>query len=285
VPGRYSISFPGRRDRDDPWFRIGMVDVTTTLLVTLLCVVSIFVWAANNSWVEPLYLLTDKVRHGQVWRLVTWPIANTLAEPPSAIWKVAMIAMFWFFGREVERQIGRVRFLQMLLLLAVVPGIVGVILDINQGGIRPLQIAIFVVFAMEHPRMPFFFGLQAWILAAVIVGVEVLQLIGYRIPELIVLLFVSLATAVLSARAFGMLTDYEWLPKLNLPGKKAKSSRRSGGPTVVAGPWSGSQPAHTAADQMELDTLLDKINAGGIDSLSRHEKSRLNELSKKLRGR
>ena len=33
----------------------------------------------------------------------------------------------------------------------------------------------------------------------------------------------------------------------------------------------------------KLDELLDKISAGGMDSLSSAEKRRLNELSKKLR--
>ncbi|MEY4607556.1 MAG: hypothetical protein RLY45_2316, partial [Actinomycetota bacterium] len=39
------------------------------------------------------------------------------------------------------------------------------------------------------------------------------------------------------------------------------------------------------AEQAELDSLLDKTSASGLDSLSRTEKSRLNELSKKLRSR
>ncbi len=39
------------------------------------------------------------------------------------------------------------------------------------------------------------------------------------------------------------------------------------------------------ADQIELDMLLDKIGATGMDSLSRGEKQRLNDLSKRLRGR
>ena len=39
----------------------------------------------------------------------------------------------------------------------------------------------------------------------------------------------------------------------------------------------------SAADQAELDGLLDKIGASGMDSLSGAEKKRLNELSKRLR--
>ena len=38
-------------------------------------------------------------------------------------------------------------------------------------------------------------------------------------------------------------------------------------------------------EQMELDDLLDKTNAQGLDALSKSEKARLNELSKKLRSR
>ena len=44
-------------------------------------------------------------------------------------------------------------------------------------------------------------------------------------------------------------------------------------------------PPPSAADQAELDALLDKIGAQGMDSLSKDEKQRLNDLSKRLRNR
>ncbi|MET0325358.1 MAG: DUF6576 domain-containing protein, partial [Ilumatobacteraceae bacterium] len=80
--------------------------------------------------------------------------------------------------------------------------------------------------------------------------------------------------------------------------KPPKSSR--GGGEVVAGPWSASSrtgpsrsttlpqppaPASSEHDQAELDALLDKISANGMDGLSADEKRRLNELSKRLRNR
>jgi membrane associated rhomboid family serine protease len=283
MPGRFQISFPGRRDHDDPWFRVGTLDVTTSVLVPALCVVSMFVWAANPEFLRPLVLFASDVRHGQVWRLVTWPLAN---DPD--IWTALTIAMLWYFGRELERMIGRVKFAWMLLLLAVIPGLVGTLLDINQAGIRPVEIAIFCVFCMELPDVRFFGGIPAWVLAVVIVGIEVLQLIGLRLPELIVLLAASLATALLAGRAFGVLTQYEWIPNLSRQGSRhsrgrRRRSSRSSGQSVVAGPWAGSN-APNSRDQNELDALLDKISANGIDSLARGEKARLNELSKKLRG-
>lgn len=279
MSGRFQISFPGRRDQDDPWFRVGALDVTTSVLVPALCVISMFVWAANPDFLDPLILWVSDVRHGQLWRLVTWPLANN----PN-LWTVLTIAMLWYFGRELERMVGRVRFAWMLLLLAVIPGLVGTGLDINQAGIRSVEIAVFCVFCMALPDVRFFGGIPAWVFAVVIVGVEVLQLLGLRESERIVLLAVSLATALLAGRAFGVLTQYDWIPNLGRRSGKRRRSTRRGGQTVVAGPWSGSS-VPDPRDQYELDALLDKISANGIDSLGRSEKARLNELSKKLRGR
>jgi hypothetical protein len=55
---------------------------------------------------------------------------------------------------------------------------------------------------------------------------------------------------------------------------------------VVQGSFGGPPPATSrdlAAAQHELDELLDKISATGLDSLTPDEKRRLNELSKRLR--
>ncbi|MBI4882983.1 MAG: rhomboid family intramembrane serine protease [Actinobacteria bacterium] len=279
MSGRFQISFPGRRDHDDPWFRIGALDITTSVLVPGLCVVSMFMWAANPEVLRHLVLFADDVRHGQIWRLLSWPLAN---EPD--IWTALTIAMLWYFGRELERMIGRVKYAWMLVLLAVVPGVVGTLLDINQAGIRPVEIAVFCVFCAQLPDVRFFGGIPAWVFAAVIVGIEVLNLIGLRLANLVLLLAVSLATAALAARAFGILGDYPWIPKLAIPSRRRKRLPRATDQRVVTRPWAGSN-SPDPRDQAELDALLDKISARGIDSLSRDEKARLNELSQKLRGR
>ena len=287
MASRFSLSFPGRRDTDDPWFRVGTVDVTTAVLVAGLCALSMFVWAISPSLLEPLVLWPQDVLGGQIWRVVTWPLAND----PN-IWTVLTIAMLWYFGRELERLVGRARFGWLLLFLALVPGLVGTLLDVPQAGIRPVEIAVFALFAAEYPDLRFWGGIPAWVFAAVIIGIEILQLTGLRQSERIVLLLVSLATAALVGRAFGLLGKYPWIPKVPLGStgsshkrrsKSAGRSRsRSTGPAVVQGPWGPSPTA--VADQAELDGLLDKISASGMDSLSKNEKHRLNELSKRLRG-
>jgi len=291
VSGRFSLSFPGRRGQDDPWFRIGAVDVNTSLLVALLAAVSLFVWAASPDALANLILVPDDVTSGQIWRLVTWPFYN---EP--SIWTVITIVMLWYFGKELERLVGRTKFAVLLVLLAVVPGVFGVLLDIPVFGIRSLEIAVFCLFVAEYPNVRFFFGIPAWIIGVVIVGVEVLQLMGLRLTEQIVLLFVSLLTAALAGRAFGLLAEYPFIPRLAGGGRQGGGSSRprpaKGGRArpkvtgskgrdfdrVVTGPWT---PGPSPDDHAEMDRLLDKMNSVG---LSDAERRRLTELGRKLRG-
>lgn len=283
MAGRFSISFPGRRDHDDPWFRVGTLDVTTSVLVPALCVISMFVWAASPTFLEPLVLWAADVRGGQIWRLLTWPLA---IKPD--IWTALTIAMLWYFGRELERMMGRTRYLWLLVLLAIVPGLAATLLDVNMAGIRGVEIAVFCVFAAELPDIRFFGGIPAWVFAAVIVGIEMLNLIGLRQEEQILILLVSLATAAVTARSFGLLSRYAWIPHLPSRGDRTRAKRKRSGRTVVAGPWTGtleSSAGLSPAEHAELDALLDKTSATGLDSLSKAEKARLNELSKKLRQR
>src|SRR5215207_8747514 len=167
MAGRFSFSTPGSGAGARPWFRLGQIDVTTTVLVVLMCVASMFVWALDTSALASLALLPDDVLDGQIWRLITWPVAN---EPD--LWTVITIAIFWYFGREIEGLLGRDRFAWFLAIVTVVPAVVA-----------------------TYPFARFFFGIPAWAIGAVFVGLEVLQLIGLRNERGIVFLFVSIATA------------------------------------------------------------------------------------------
>jgi membrane associated rhomboid family serine protease len=300
MAGRFSFSVPERRNASDPWFRIGTLDVTTTMLVVLASVASMFVWAASDELWLNLVLDPDAVRQGEVWRLVTWPLANR-----PGIWEVLTIAIFWYFGREIEGLLGRTRFAMMLLLLAVVPGLVGTVLGVGDYSLAAVQLAVFLVFIAEYPYTRFFFGIPAWAIGAVIVGIQVLQYLGYDETERLILLIVTIAVAALTARSMGLAQSLPWIPKIPLPGsgggsrpKRKKRTSSSGGGAVIDGPWGTSsrsgpprgaplpQPPRSVDglnDQVELDLLLDKISAGGMDGLSADEKRRLNELSKRLR--
>jgi len=280
---------PSSRDRTDPWFRLGSVDITTTVIIAFLCVVSFFVYAADKTVLYNLYLIpsenpvTGSVKGGQIWRLFTWPIAN---EP--SIFVALSIAIFWYLGGRVEAQLGRSRYLWLVTLSVLLPALIATLLDVEVFGIRTLEVAIFVVFVFENPKMPFFFGIPAWILATVIVGIDILQLLGDRQAEVLIVYLACIITAVMTARAFGMLTDYQWMPKIQL-GRGRDARRRkavttgSGRQVVVDGPWPTTPIYKPIQDQAEVDQILDKIALVGMDGLTSDEKKRLNDASKRLR--
>jgi membrane associated rhomboid family serine protease len=288
---KFNFSSPQRRGPSDPWFRVGQVEVTTTVFVTALGVLSMFVYAVSPALLEPLILFTKLVREGQLWRVVTWPIAN---EP--SLSSVITLAVFWYFGRSLEELFGRVRFTRFLVAVAVIPAVLLVILslvspslEVFAVGLRLVELGVFVSFVAERPNTRFFFGIKAWIIAAVFVGIDVLQLLGQRGWGSLLLLFFILATSLLLTRAYGYAADQAWIPKLALPNKAQSKTRKfkpvKGSP-VVRGPWgeSGLPPVSDMASQAEMDRLLDKIAASGMDSLTAEEKRRLKAHSKRLRG-
>jgi membrane associated rhomboid family serine protease len=287
---KFNFSSPQRRGPSDPWFRVGQVEVTTTVFVTALGVLSMFVYAASPTLFEPLYLDTERVRSGQLWRLVTWPIANA----PS-LSAVITLAVFWYFGRSLEELFGRVRFTRFLIAIAVVPAVILALLSFVSPSLRVaalglwlIELGVFVAYVAEQPNARFFFGIKAWVIAIVFVGIDVLQLISNRDTGALLLLLFILAMSLLLTRAYGYAADQAWIPKLALPTKAQSKTRKfkpvKGSP-VVRGPWGESGvPVNDMASQAEMDRLLDKIAASGMDSLTAEEKRRLKAHSKRLRG-
>ena len=288
MAGRYQFSLPERRSRDG-WFRIGSLDVTTTAFMVLAGVVSMFWYAVDQASLGKLAYYGDGVRSGEVWRLVTWPLVN----PPDNIWVVLTFAFFWFVGHAIEDRVGRHRFTWLVVLATVIPAALVTVLASSGGayGLGVLGIGLLVVFALDNPNAVFFFGIPAWVIAAIYVGIDVLRYVGDRMWAQLLLELAVIAVALVTARQYGMVDSLEFIPRVRGTGGKKRRNPRSGkrsgkgSPTVVSGPWQAPAPAHSPADEAELNELLDKISSNGIDSLSRTEKTRLNELSKKLRGR
>jgi len=282
VAGRFAYSKPSGRGPNDPWFRLGKVDIGSAALLGLMCAVSVIVYALepiDKPILTKLALIPSEVRSGQVWRVFTWPLANGLDQ--QLLWVIVAIAVLWYFGSKLEEQVGRVRFAWYLLTIIVIPGLVGTALNLPQAGIHTVQLVVLLTFIAEYPNVRFFFGIPSWVLGDVYVAAEFLQLLGDRAVRNLLFFVVSLFTGVFAARAFGMLENYPWIPKIGAP-HRTRKPKRSRRPAVVTGPWAGSNAY--AHDQTELDDLLDKISATGMNSLSKAEKERLNELSKRLRG-
>jgi membrane associated rhomboid family serine protease len=290
VTGRFQLNFPEPRRRDG-WFRIGSLDVTTTALLVGLGVVSMFLYAASKSTFNKLVFFPFFVRDGEVWRLVTWPIAN----PPSSIFVILTLVFFWFFGHRIEEMVGRMRFTLMIGLMTVVPAAIVSAIGSFEASTAPevglglLGTGLLVVFAADQPNAPFFFNIPAWIIAAVFVGIDILQFMADRYWGTISLLLLVIFTALVTMRQFGHLDRLTFIPQFTGSKPSSGARRSSAKPArrqkqtrdfdrvVTSGPWTGPSPA----DQAEMDRLLDKMNSVG---LSDAERKRLSELGKRLRG-
>ena len=90
-------------------------------------------------------------------------------------------------------------------------------------------------------------------------------------------LLLSLFGAAVWARRFGLLTQFTWLP-----GPQRRRPRSRGRLRVVEAtppkPSRAERKQHNA--EAKLDALLDKINASGMDSLTKSELAELRTLSK-----
>lgn len=290
MAGRFSIQPLGGPDRHDPWFRIGTVDIGSAALVALLAVAGMLAYAIAPSGSLVLALDSYSVLHGQVWRLVTWPVPNI----PS-LWVAISIAMLWYFGMQLERTVGRFRFLFFLVSTTIALGLIAIVLQaVLFGstaillGVTQLSLFVFLTFIAENPHARFFFNIPAWVIGAVYVGITILSFMAGRDGLGLMVFLLGLVVVALLAKAIGLLDDVEWLPTLRGPKRRPKAAkparqprRRSGGGSVVAGPWT--TPADK--DQAEFDALLDKINESGMASLSEREVRRLHALRDKLRGR
>ncbi len=297
VANRFQFALPDPRRRDG-WTRAGNLDLTTTTLLVIGGVASMFLWAISKSAAVRLMYFPSAVRNGEIWRLATWPLVN----PPTQIWVVITLAFFWFIGHAVEGIVGRNRYLGLIVAVTIVPAIFVTLLPsisfptVPEVGLGLLASVMFVIFAVEYPSQPFFFGIPAWVLALVFVGIDVLRLTGDRLWGTLLLMLSAIALGVVIVRQWGFAERLQFIPQFATPrpsgtrrSKPAKGqrSRRTSADKVVEGPWGapGRPPAapDAAAAQHELDLLLDKISASGLDSLTPDEKRRLNELSKRLR--
>jgi len=295
-----------RRRPNDGWFRAGRYDVTTTDILCGLSVLSMFLWGLFRDAWDRLWFAPVLVRDFEVWRLVTWPIAT---EP--AIWPLLGIVFFWLFGQQLESLFGRAKFVTWVLALTIVPALILTILGplgdsidfMIQFGLSNLFLGGIWVYAATYPGVKWFEVIPLWALAAVFTVLNLLQFTGTGANGQVIFLLVSIGVALVAGRSLGLATGWP-IPHLPLDGigtgssgrsrrkskpkpKRSTGSSRSGG--VVQGPWKNAPapapppPPPSPADQIELDALLDKIGADGMDSLTGDEKKRLNDLSKRLR--
>lgn len=264
--------FSARGGTDRPWFRIGRLNATTTVVVGLVVVGSWLWWVLAPGSLATLIYAPELLLSGQIWRLFTWPLAN-----PVSIWAILNLFFFWYFGSDLEQRLGRDRMARLLAgiwgSLTLAATLVG-LLTAGQylGGFSLIQFMVLLLWIAEYPTRKFFFNIPAWVLGAVLVGLQVLGMIAARDLLSVLTLLLSLALVAVVARRHGLLSDYSWIPGRPAARKPARTRSRP----------SRAEAAH-ASDRERMDALLDQISEHGLQSLSTAQRRELKKLGERLR--
>jgi hypothetical protein len=298
----------GGRSPLNPWFRVGEFDVTTTVLVIAAAVLSFVLYAIDKAQFLHLYLSSDEVQSGEVWRVVTWPLVNR----PS-FWSLITLVFLFIFSRQVEAEMGRFKFAALIGWITVVPGILVTAFSMlprttapigDFSAVSMISVGVLVAFAAEFPGARFFFNIPARVIAAVLVAFQLLGLVGDRYWDDVWLLLFVVATSLVTMRAYGFATDLTFIPKLSGPfgkgrhrsgprpassggggrGGGGKRKKRRNQPDLKVVTPAYRPPVVDRGTQDEIDALLDKIAAQGLDSLTSDERQRLDRASRRLRG-
>lgn len=291
----------------DPWFRVGRLCATTTVVVSLLSVFGMVLSAVEgrgNAITQYLILNADSnlsgVTDGQIWRLLTWPIVNA----PNIL-TVILIAVFWMLGSRIEALMGRVRFTFFLFTLVLVPAVIMSLFELtpvngSAEGLWYLQMSLLVAFVTHYSGARFWPGLPGSVLVGILVGLAILSAIAARSLFQLVIIVVTVCLAPLLMRGLGYAEDQRWLPKLQLtarpqssgyrhrPKKQTRAQRkaqqrRRQERQQRQQPHLSAVPPPLDSPQARIDALLDKINVHGVEGLTETERQTLEQLSKGLR--
>ncbi|MEA5053467.1 MAG: hypothetical protein VB093_08505 [Propionicimonas sp.] len=266
----------------NPWFRLGRLEVGTVMLVVISVVASWVLWVAAPGSAEALYFSPDLVAGGGIWRLVTWPWVN-----PLSLWAVLDVFFLWYFGRDLEAQLGRSRTAWLLLGIwgarTVASAIIWLIMGGGMGlaGIGLVQMLVLLLWIAENPTRRFFFNIPAWVIGAVILGLQILTWVAARAFDGLLALLLGLVLVALVAKRVGLLSQYAWIPgRAAAPRAPKRRTARASKEVRVA----VRNHERAASDRDQLDALLDQINERGLDSLTPAQRREMMRLRDRLRG-
>ena len=239
-------------------------------VIVLIYVVLMIVTAVlgGASPISTLAFDSRAVWSGEVWRIFTYGLLN----PPRLGFAIDMLMIVWF-GREVERTLGRRTFLFFYLGIYLIPTLaltaIGFIRPTMHVG-QPGALGVFVGFATLFPGALLFLNILASWAAIILVGIYSLIALAERNSIALALLWSGCGFAFVFIRyqqgrfTLPSLRLWKRRPKLTvLPDLPAKSR------AVPA------KSIREDATMAEVDALLDKIAKSGMASLTARERAKL----------
>jgi membrane associated rhomboid family serine protease len=247
----------------------GQRPVYLASIVALVGVVSMVVTAliGHHLMGDFIFTFDSAFRHFHLWTPLTYVFVN-----PPGLWTLVGCLLLWNFGEGVESHVGRRAFVRLLLLMLLVSPLLITLFGLFGGrdfacrGIMPLTFGVFIAFATLYPRAKLnviILTIDAWILAAVFVGINALSCVGARDWSSLLLLASNVGTAYAFIRFETGALKLPSLPKRSLQARKP--AKKSSAPTV--------------------DDILDKISHQGMQSLTPEERRILDKASDEMKRR
>jgi len=265
------------------WVGRHPVHVTTLLVAVhvLLMVLTCFLSAFGAAGFLNLLILDTAqiVALGRIWQIVTYAFVHAPYSAMALIWFAFEMYMLFVFGREVERFIGRRAFLGLYALLLLVPAVfltvAGLWTRLGVAGSTTLHFGIFFAFAAIHPNVEMLLRIQAKWVALVLVAIGTLAALANHDWASIILLWTTIATAVLFVRLRGIGPELVWWNDLKArwqPKPKFHVVPRAAPRRVV-------EPENV---HESIDPVLEKISKQGINSLTASERRALDRARTRL---
>jgi membrane associated rhomboid family serine protease len=265
------------------WVGRHPVHVTTLLVAVhvLLMVLTCFLSAFGAAGFLNLLILDTAqiVALGRIWQIVTYAFVHAPYSAMALIWFAFEMYMLFVFGREVERFIGRRAFLGLYALLLLVPAVfltvAGLWTRLGVAGSTTLHFGIFFAFAAIHPNVEMLLRIQAKWVALVLVAIGTLAALANHDWASIILLWTTIATAVVFIRLRGIGPELVWWNDLKArwqPKPKFHVVPRAAPRRVV-------EPENV---HESIDPVLEKISKQGINSLTASERRALDRARTRL---
>ncbi|HEX7517144.1 MAG TPA: rhomboid family intramembrane serine protease [Chthoniobacterales bacterium] len=265
------------------WVGRHPVHVTTLLVAVhvLLMVLTCFLSAFGGAGFLNLVIFDSAqvVALGRVWQIVTYAFVHAPYSGMALLWFAFEMYMLFVFGREVERFIGRRAFLGLYALLLWVPTVfltvAGLWTRLGVAGSITLHFGIFVAFAAIHPNVEMLLRIQAKWVALILVAIGTLAALANHDWASIIMLWTTIATAVVFIRLRGIGPELVWWSDLKSrwqPKPKFHVVPRSAPRRVV----------ETENVHESIDPVLEKISKQGINSLTASERRALDRARARL---
>jgi membrane associated rhomboid family serine protease len=230
-----------------------------------------------NKVAYALALFPPLVWHGEVWRLFTYIAFDQLFFDKQSLWFLINIALFWFFGREVEQFVGRKTYLKLYAALVFIPAILfcllGGFVDNPFLDCCDVFFGMFIAFATIYPgALPsFWLPLTAAALAWILLAVSTVIDIAFSDFNAFFMLWTSSAVAYTGMRLVGAGRGMTWFTDW-LEEKRAQRLARARNFKVL----------RDQQTNESIDAILEKISQHGVESLNAGERAALERARTKL---